>query len=109
MAKIAETGELGAKAGPEEGKSMPEVHKVEVDIYGTKHSVRGEGSPEYIRGLAHEVDKKMRLLAERFPRLSVEQLAVLTALNLADELAKLREEQEALLELIGESDEERKK
>lgn len=81
---------------------MQEVQKLEVDIYGTKHTVRGEGSPEYIRGLAHEVDRKMRLLAERLPRISAEQLAILTALNLADELAKLREEQEALLEVVGE-------
>ncbi len=84
---------------------MQEVQKITVDIYGTKHVVRGEGAPEYIQGLAHEVDKKMRLLAQRLPRISVEQLAVLTALNLADELAKLREEQETLLELIGEEKE----
>lgn len=82
-----------------------QIQKISVDIYGTKHVVVGDAAPEYIMSLAHEVDKKMRLLAQRLPRISTEQLAVLTALNLADELAKLREEQETLLELIGESKE----
>lgn len=79
--------------------------KITVEIFGEKHVVRGEGTAAYIQGLAHEVDKKMRLIAQRLPRLSVHQTAVLTALNLADELAKLREEQETLMQLLGEKNE----
>lgn len=79
--------------------------KITVEIFGEKHVVRGEGTAPYIQGLAHEVDKKMRLIAQRLPRLSVPQIAVLTALNLADELAKLREEQETLMQLLGEKPE----
>jgi len=79
--------------------------KITVEIYGEKHVVRGEGTAPYIQGLAHEVDKKMRLIAQRLPRLSIQRLAVLTALNLADELAKLREEQETLMQLLGEKTE----
>ncbi|AET65876.1 hypothetical protein Desor_0150 [Desulfosporosinus orientis DSM 765] len=76
--------------------------KITVEIFGEKHVVRGEGTAAYIQGLAHEVDKKMRMIAQRLPRLSVHQTAVLTALNFADELAKLREEQETLMQLLGE-------
>ena len=79
--------------------------KITVEIYGEKHVVRGERTAPYIHGLAHEVDKKMRLIAQRLPRLGVQQIAVLTALNLADELAKLREEQETLMQLLGEKTE----
>ena len=79
--------------------------KITVEIFGEKHVVRGEGTAAYIQGLAHEVDKKMRLIAQRLPRLSVHQTAVLTALNLADELAKLREEPETLMQLLGEKNE----
>ena len=79
--------------------------KITVEIFGEKHIVRGDRTPEYIQGLAGEVDKKMRLLAQRLPRLPHHQIAVLTALNFADELAKLREEQETLLELLGEKPE----
>ena len=79
--------------------------KITVEIFGEKHVVRGEGTATYIQGLAHEIDKKMRLIAQRLPRLSVHQMAILTALNLADELAKLREEQETLMQLLGEKTE----
>ncbi|MGI1660277.1 MAG: cell division protein ZapA [Desulfitobacterium sp.] len=77
-----------------------EQEKVIVEIYGEKHVVRGKESPDYILKVAHEVDKKMRLIAQRLPRLAVHQIAILAALNLADELEKLREEQETLLQLI---------
>jgi len=82
-----------------------ELVKITVEIFGEKHVVRGDGTASYIQGLAHEVDKKMRLIAQRLPRLGVHQIAVLTALNLADELAKLREEQETLMQLLGEKTE----
>jgi cell division protein ZapA len=82
-----------------------EIQKITVDIFGEKHVVRGEGTVEYIQGLAHEVDKKMCLISERIPRLSLHQVAILAALNLADELAKLREEYETLLQLLGEKPE----
>jgi len=82
-----------------------EVVKITVEIFGEKHVVRGDGTAAYIQGLAHEIDKKMRLIAQRLPRLSVHQMAILTALNLADELAKLREEQETLMQLLGEKTE----
>ncbi|AGA67740.1 hypothetical protein Desdi_0181 [Desulfitobacterium dichloroeliminans LMG P-21439] len=77
-----------------------EQEKVIVEIYGEKHVVRGKESPDHILKVAHEVDKKMRLIAQRLPRLAVHQIAILAALNLADELEKLREEQETLLQLI---------
>jgi len=79
--------------------------KITVEIFGEKHVVRGERTATYIQELAHEVDKKMRLIAQRLPRLGVHQIAVLTALNFADELAKLREEQETLMQLLGEKTE----
>jgi len=79
--------------------------RITVEIFGEKHVVRGEGTATYIQGLAHEVDKKMRLIAQRLPRLGAHQIAVLTALNLADELAKLQEEQETLMQLLGEKPE----
>ena len=82
-----------------------EVVKITVEIFGEKHVVRGDGTEAYIQGLAHQIDKKMRLIAQRLPRLSVHQMAILTALNLADELAKLREEQETLMHLLGEKTE----
>jgi cell division protein ZapA len=74
--------------------------KVTVVIFGEKHVIRGEESPEHIEKIAREVDKKMHLISQRMPRLGVHQVAILAALNLADELAKLREEQESIMQLI---------
>lgn len=82
-----------------------EQGKVTVEIFGEKHIIRGEESPEHIQKVAKAVDKKMRLIAQRIPRLGVHQIAILAALNLADELEKLREEQEALMELMGNPEE----
>lgn len=77
-----------------------EQERVIVEIYGEKHVIRGKESAEHIIKVAREVDKKMRLIAQRMPRLAVHQIAILAALNLADELEKLREEQETLMQLI---------
>lgn len=104
MAKIGGDYEF-AGAAESEGVLVPQhPERVTVEIFGDKYIVRGEGAPEYIQGLAHEVDKKMRLVAHRLPHLSIHQIAVLTALNLADDLAKLREEHETLLQLLGEKE-----
>lgn len=82
-----------------------ESGKVTVEIFGETHVIRGAEDYEYIRKLAHEVDKKMRLTAQRFPRLAAHQVAILVALNLEDDLVKLREEQETLMEMLGEQSE----
>ena len=90
----------------ERGDKVPEeAQKISVEIFGEKYVVRGQEAPEYILALAYEVDKKMRLIAQRCPRLPQHHVAVLTALNLADELVKLREEQETLMQLLGEKSE----
>jgi cell division protein ZapA len=80
-----------------------ETAKISIEIFGERYLVRGDGTPEYIREIAGDVDKKMKTLSSRLPHLPLNHLAVLTALNLADELAKLREEQEEWLSLLGES------
>lgn len=79
--------------------------KVTVEIFGENHVLRGTEDPEYIQKLAYEVDKQMRLTAQRFPRLPAHQVAILVALNLEDDLQKLREEQETLMEMLGEQTE----
>ncbi|AHF05769.1 cell division protein ZapA [Desulfitobacterium metallireducens] len=79
--------------------------KVTVEIFGEKHVLRGTEDLEYIQKLAYKVDKKMRLTAQRFPRLAAHRIAILVALNLEDDLEKLREEQETLMEMLGEQSE----
>jgi cell division protein ZapA len=65
--------------------------RVVVSIYGEECALRGDGSPEHLRGLAALVDARMRAVAGRTPQLSKTRVAVLTALQLADELGRLQE------------------
>lgn len=76
--------------------------KVTVQIFGEQHVIRGKGSEEYIRGLASEVDRRMREISLKFPRLAAHQVAILVALNLTDELARLKEEQRTVMDILGE-------
>lgn len=59
---------------------------VTVDIYDQSYRLRGHDS-EYIHHLAEIVDAKMRLVATHGKTVDSLRVAVLAALNLADELA----------------------
>jgi cell division protein ZapA len=52
--------------------------------------------------VARLVDEVMRRISAANPRLDSERLAVLTALNLAEELHRLRKEYEDLFDLLDE-------
>lgn len=87
---------------------MPQREKEELNsgrtvvvINGCEYAVKGE-APEYIRELAAYVDKKMRQVGQRFPHLTEQKLAVLTALNIADELHKVQQDYDTLVKLIQE-------
>ncbi|KXG77657.1 Cell division protein ZapA [Fervidicola ferrireducens] len=80
----------------------PDVTRVKVEICGENYYIKGSASEEYIKQLAKYVDQKMKLLLKLNPRLSRINLAVLTALNIADEYFKLKAEYEEFLELFDE-------
>jgi cell division protein ZapA len=72
----------------------PAQQSVSVQIYDQTYNLRGV-DPDYVRGLAATVDAKMRAVAERSSTVDSLRVAVLAALNLADELAVTRERAEA--------------
>lgn len=69
-------------------------NRVRVNIYGEEYTVRSDGDMDYIVRVADYIDKKMRFIAEKMPNKSPTRVAVLTALNVADELFREREEGE---------------
>lgn len=83
-------------------KDRKTVNKVNVEIFGENYVVKGEESPEYIEMLAAYIDKRMKLIQQRNPHLSTAKIAVLTALNLADELNKLQDDYDKLLKMVEE-------
>ncbi len=64
------------------------IHKVDVEIFGMDYTLKSdEANEEYLIMLANYVDAKMKDLSQQFnKKISINQLAVLTALNIADEL-----------------------
>src|ERR1700745_3092082 len=66
---------------------------VRVEIFDQAYNLRGS-DPEYILKLAEYVDSKMRAVASATNTIDTVRLAVLAALNIADEYHLLKRKQE---------------
>ena len=69
--------------------TRPDASSVRVEIFDQSYNLRGT-DPDYILKLADYVDTKMRALAEQTKTVDSVRLAVLTALNIADEYHLLK-------------------
>jgi cell division protein ZapA len=67
---------------------------VRVEIFDQAYNLRGS-DPEYILKLAEYVDSKMRAVAEATNTIDTVRLAVLAALNIADEYHLLKKRQDS--------------
>lgn len=82
---------------------MSEIkNKVTVEIYGESYALKGSLEEDRIRRLAALLDERMKKTAKANLRLSPAKIAVLTALNIADEFLRLEQDYLELLELIKE-------
>ncbi len=70
---------------------MAEGRVIPVEISGQRYPIRSALDPEDVARLAAYVDEKMRAAAESTPTGDSLRLAVLAALNIADELFRCRE------------------
>jgi cell division protein ZapA len=70
-------------------------HYITVDIYDQTYHLRGQ-DPAYIQRLADMVDTKMRAVAAHGTTVDSLRVAVLAALNVADELLTLEQRYNAL-------------
>jgi cell division protein ZapA len=78
------------------------MRSVEVDILGQKYTIKGDAQEEYIRKLASFVDGKLKEVFGAAPGITPLKAAILASLNIADELHRLREEQEHITKNIEE-------
>lgn len=69
---------------------MPDSRVVYVDVSGQRYPIRTTLEGNYVQELAAYVDRKMRLAGEASPSSDTVGLAVLTALNIADEVFRAR-------------------
>ncbi len=74
---------------------MSQSSSVRVEIYDQAYNLRGS-DPEYIFKLAEYVDSKMRAVAEQTATVDSLRLAVLAALNIADEYHVLKRKYDAI-------------
>jgi cell division protein ZapA len=65
---------------------------VHIDIQGQKYAVRSELDPQYIAEIAVFVDEKMRLAARELASADPLRVAVMAAMNIADEVFRGRNE-----------------
>ena len=71
----------------------PQNSSVRVEIFDQAYNLRGSDA-EYILKLAEYVDAKMRAVAEATNTIDTVRLAVLAALNIADEYHLLKKKQD---------------
>ena len=65
--------------------------KVRVSIFGNTYTIQGDASPEYIDSLSRYLNAKMEEVADAIPSANSMQLAILAALNIADEYFQLKD------------------
>jgi len=76
---------------------------IEIEIYGQKYKIRvkGEEDEKYISHLTSHVDQKMHEVAVKSKSSDIFKIAVLAALNIADEYFLCQKKLDQLNEVIG--------
>ena len=82
-----------------------EKSKVTVEISGQNYTIIGDNTEEHIRQVATEVNELINIIRDKYPNVSSGRIAVLAAVNLADELIRMRQEYQSLIDIIEEEKE----
>jgi len=78
------------------------MHSVEVEILGQTYSIKTDQDAAYIKRLALYVDEKLKEIYNAAPNVNHVRASIMVALGIADELFKLRREQENVDRMIEE-------
>jgi cell division protein ZapA len=70
---------------------VSDSNAIPVEIHGQRYPIRSSLDPEYVARLATYVDEKMRVAADSTPTGDTLRLAIIAALNIADEYFRCRE------------------
>ncbi|MBA4378447.1 MAG: cell division protein ZapA [Gemmatimonas sp.] len=81
---------------------MTDPRSVTVSIYGRDYTLKGEAEAAYVQKVAALVDQKMREIADQSALASTSKVAILVAVNLADELLRERQKHQQALALLDE-------
>ena len=78
------------------------MRSVKVQVLGQIYSIKTDEDEAYIKSLAEYVDGKLKEIYSVIPNINQTKATVMAAFGIADELFKLRMEQENLDKLIEE-------
>lgn len=71
---------------------------ITVDIYGIPYKIKGHSNIEYMKRVASSIDESMKKLAKTNPRLDMQKLAVLCAMQTTEDVFRLRRDNARLQE-----------
>ncbi|HZP35329.1 MAG TPA: cell division protein ZapA [Methylomirabilota bacterium] len=71
---------------------MAEKQRVDIEILGQKYPIRSDAGADWVRQLAAFVDRRAREIRGDAPGQDAARVLALTALDIADELFRLRDE-----------------
>lgn len=81
---------------------MSEPMSVTVTIYGQDYTLKGDADTTYVERVAALVDQKMREISQRSDLASTSKVAILAAVNLADDLLREQQMHQEALNLLEE-------
>ncbi len=83
----------------EKDKKAPE--RIVIEIFGDTYPLRSD-EPEHLREIAGLVDMEMKKMARSINSFDGRKIAVLTALKLADDYKKLKDDYDEMVALLDE-------
>lgn len=75
---------------------------LELELFGQRLTVVSDSDPELVREVVDFVNQRMERIREGAPRAGADQVALLAALNIAEELFEERRKREALRRTVRE-------
>ncbi len=78
---------------------MREPESVTVSIFGQEYTLKGDSDADYVQKVARFVDERMNEVARNSAVASTAKVAILAAINIADEL--FREQQQRLESMVS--------
>lgn len=79
---------------------MGKERLVEIKVFGQTYTVKTDAEEDYIQAVAKYVNEKMDEVLKKTKSVSTLNVAILTALNIADDLLKEKEKRVALLQEV---------
>ena len=92
----------GERGGSGEGNPSERRTSVRVTIFGDEYTIRSDASPAHTREVAEYVDRTIRQVLSAGTIVETHKVAILAALQITDELFRLRAEGREMTSVIEE-------